>query len=421
MAFVKYHWKKFALIIFLFAAFLGRFQAMMPKRQFADFHVNYYTGQRMLNHQNVYDLDGYRKDGMANFKYPPIFATITALFALTSERIAATSWFAVGFVLLIIFVHFSGRLIFPAALTHKQRNWVYFWSLFFTSRFCMQNFDEGQVNFLMMTTLLLGLYACSKKKEWLAGLLFGFSILVKYMSAIFLPYFLLKRKFKLVFYTLCSIIIFSFFPAFIWGWKHNFYLQQQFFPYLCKTSLDIYSLSDSANQSIYSALVRLFSNYGGFGINVLALNDVHLFSIVMIVPAVLYGLIFLPSKHGFQREGDMDPVDVSLIFLCAALFNPNAWIHAFLFMLFGYMTVITYLIKCTLKDRIAVALTALSFFLHSFSSSFFTEWWAGDHFETLSFVTFGALVFFVCLLKIKFFPHRECSLNGTPQTKIRVT
>lgn len=404
--YLRDHWKKAALISFLFVVFLGRFEAKMPKRNFADFHVNYYTGQRMLNHQNVYDLAEYRKDGMANFKYPPIFATITALFALTSEKAAASIWFIIGFILVIIFMHFSGRLIFTNNVTYKQRNWIYFWSLFLTSRFYMQNFDEGQVNFLMMTTLLLGLYALTKKKEFLAALLFGFSILVKYMSAIFIPYFLLKRKFRLIFYIFCSMIIFSFFPALMWGWKHNLFLQKQFFPYVCATSLDMFSLSDSANQSLFSALVRLFSDFGSFGVNIVTLSDKGLFIVLLSVPILLYLFIFPLSrwKGVFFFDKEFDPIDISLIFICAALFNPNAWMHAFIFMTFGYMTVLSYLIQTKIRDRIVFFLVFLSFFLHSFPNSFLTESWAGEIFEIHSFVTLGALALFVSLLKVKFFP-----------------
>lgn len=412
--YLRQHWKKVSLISFLFVAFLGRFEVKMPKRNFADFHVNYYTGQRMLNHQNVYDLDGYRKDGMANFKYPPLFAAITALFALTSERAAATIWFAAGFILLIIFMHFSGRLIFTNNLTYKQKNWIYFWSLFLTSRFHMQNFDEGQVNFLMMTTLLLGLYTLTRKKELLAALLFGFSILIKYMSAIFIPYFLFKKKFRLVFYIFCSMAFFTFLPALVWGWGHNLFLQKQFFPYVCSTSLDMFSLSDYANQSLFSAIVRLFSDFGSYGINIFALSDKGLFLVLFTVPILLYLVILLPSKSSksFFNCKEFDSIDIGLILVCAALLNPNAWKHAFIFMTFGYMVALSYLIQTKTKDKIVLFLVFLSFLLHSFPNSFLTESWAGETFDILSFVTLGALVLFVGLSKIKFFPSKIVSYDG---------
>jgi len=406
MDYCKRHWKKIIFIALLFVVFLGRFQTKMPKRNFADFHVNYYTGQRMLNHQNVYDLDGYRADGMANFKYPPLFATIAALFALTSERVAATVWFIIGFVLLIVFMNYSGRLIFTERISYRQKQWVYFWSLFLTSRFYMQNFDQGQVNFLMMTTLLMGIYALSKQKEATAGFLFGFSSLIKYMSAIFLPYFLFKKKFRLIAYAAIAMVFFSFLPALVWGWGHNLYLQKQFFPYLCKTSLDIYSLSDYANQSLFSAIVRLFSPYGEYKTALFHLNDTALFCIMVIAAAALYLSALVPSKRKscFRWYKHFDIVDIGLVFICAALFNPNAWSHAYIFLTFGYMAALSYLFSIKIKDKAVIALLAFSFFLHSFSSSFFTELWAGELFEAFSFVTWGALALFLCLLKIKFFP-----------------
>lgn len=79
--YLKSHWIKVLVIFLVFIASFGRFQYKMPKRNFADFHAYYYTGQKMLKGENIYDDNAYRKDGMANFKYPPIFATITALFA----------------------------------------------------------------------------------------------------------------------------------------------------------------------------------------------------------------------------------------------------------------------------------------------------------------------------------------------------
>ena len=63
------HWVKITIIALIFAVSMGRFQHKMPKRQFSDFHVNYYTGQKMLKGENVYDDTAYRKDKVANFKY----------------------------------------------------------------------------------------------------------------------------------------------------------------------------------------------------------------------------------------------------------------------------------------------------------------------------------------------------------------
>lgn len=404
--YLKNHWIKILVILLVFVASLGRFEYKMPKRNFADFHAYYYTGQKMLKGENIYDDNAYRKDGMANFKYPPIFAAITALFALAPERAAATIWFIFNFLLIILFIYYSGRLIFGRDLTGRQKNWVYFWSLLMTARFYMQNFDEGQVNFLMMTTLLLGIYSMSKKKEFLAGVLIGFSSLVKYMSAIFIPYFLFKKRFKIVFYTLLSLVIFSLLPALFLGWGRNLSLQKDFFPYLCKTSLDMHSLSDYANQSIMATVVRFFSDHGSYGINLLCLNDYALVFISGVICIFMFILSVYPVKTDklFGLNGNLSKIDIALIFICIALFNPNAWMHAFIFLTFGYMVVFFYLYKVKFNDKPVTGLVVLSFVLHSLTASLLTRFWAGNSFEVYSFVTFGAIALFVALIKIKFFP-----------------
>ncbi|MDD5005772.1 MAG: glycosyltransferase family 87 protein [Candidatus Omnitrophica bacterium] len=404
ISYLKDHWKKVLIIAFLFTIFIGRYEYKMPKRNFADFHASYYTGKKMLSGQDIYDVSANRKDGMPNFKYPPLFASITALFALTSERTAATIWFIFNFILIIIFMYYSGKMIFKDKLSAKQKNWIYFWSLFLASRFYMHNFDEGQVNFLMMTTLFLGIYASSKNKDFLGGLLIGFSILVKYMGTIFVPYFLFKRKFKLIFYIFVSQILFWLLPALFWGWQKNLTLQSQYLPFLCKTSLDFNSLSDSSNQSLMSMIMRFFSAYGGYGKNILNLGDYFLGFLTGACVVLLYLLCLLPTRNKADKKDEVfDNVNIGMISVCAALLNPNAWTHAFIFLTYGYMTAIFYLFKVKFLDKITIGLLILSFLIHSFSASFFSRW-AGSLFEMYSFITIGAIILFIALSKIKFFP-----------------
>jgi len=411
IVYLKNHWRKVLVITLLFVVFLGRFEYKMPKRNFADFHVNYYTGQKMLKGQNIYDDVAYRNDRMANFKYPPLFASITALFALVPERTAATIWFIFNFFLIITFMHHSGKMIFKDRLSAGVQNWIFFWSLFLTCRFYMQNFDEGQVNFLMMTTLFLGIYAAQRKRDILGGFLIGFSILVKYMGVIFIPYFLFKRKFKLIFYILISQAFYWFLPVLFWGWERNLFLQSHFFPYLCKTSLDFGSLSDYANQSLMSMIVRFFSNIGGYGINLVDLKPFQLGFLAGCCFIFLYLLCFLPSKNTKVKR-TFNNIDIGMLSVCAALFNPNAWMHAFIFLTYGYMAAVFYLYRVKFLDKSVIALLTLSFILHSFTGSFFTRFWAGDFFEIYSFVTFGALFLFAALLKIKFSPIAAVEDNG---------
>ena len=51
--YLKNHWIKIGIIFLIFIVSLGRFQHKMPKRNFADFHVDYYTGQKMLKGEKI--------------------------------------------------------------------------------------------------------------------------------------------------------------------------------------------------------------------------------------------------------------------------------------------------------------------------------------------------------------------------------
>jgi hypothetical protein len=306
-------------------------------------------------------------------------------------------------------MYFSGKMIFAEKLTGKQKNWIYFLALFFTSRFYLQNFDEGQVNFLMMTTILLGLYAEKHNKSFLAGMLLGFSILVKYMGVVFIPYFLIKRRFKVVLFIVLALIIYGLVPALFWGWERNSFLQSQYIPFLCKTSLDMSSLSDYVNQSLMSMLIRLFSSHGNYGINLVSLKDYQLGFLTGCLYVFIYSLTIYPAKcYEKEKNGrQLNNIDLALLFACAALFNPNAWMHAFIFLTFGYMVIFAYLFKTSFQDRYVLTLLLLSFVFHSFTNSTITQYWNRDIFDVFSFVTIGALFALLALLKIKFSPKEN--------------
>jgi len=406
--FVKEHWVKISLIGLVFCILLGQYEYKMPKRRFADFHVYYYTGQKMLKGENVYDAKAYREDGIANFKYPPLFALFTSLFALTNELAAATIWFILNYIFLILFMFYSGKLIFSKEQDYKYRNWIYFWSLFMTSRFCLDNFTEGQVNFLMMATLLLGLYFANKKKDLLGGMFIGFSIFIKYMGLIFLPYLIIKKRFKLAFFIILSFILFSMLPILFLGWQRNLSLQNDYLPQVFSTSLDFSSLSDYSNQSIWSIILRYLSTHGNYGINLFSLSDYNLGIISGFIVCLLFFICLIKGRYRSKDDAMLEVIDLGIILTLVALLNPNAWLHAFIFLVFGYMVVFDYLFKNGFKDRLVLSLVVLSFILHSFTSSFFTLSWAGKSFQIYSFVALGALAQFVSLCKIKFYPRGSC-------------
>jgi len=382
----KHKWRVL-LILFLFAASLGRYEHKMPKRNFADFHVYYYTAQKLAQKADIYDDNAYRLDKVANFKYPPLVALVFYLF-----------------------FYWSSVLIFNKELSNKHRNLIYFLSVLFTLRFFMFNFDEGQVNFLMMATLTLGLFFIKRGKNALSGACLGFSSLVKYMTAIIAPYFVFKKKFKVVVYFIVFIFVFSMLPAFILGWNYNLFLQKSFFPFLCKTSLDFGSMSIHKNQSLVAMATRFFSSFSEYSINILSLDKFKLGLLAGIMCMSLYFLILFPSRKLKDNNNFKGVVDYGMLYICMALFNPNGWIHAFIFLVFPFMVCLHYLFKIKYKDLTTWALVVLAAGFCSWPDSLFLRS-LEDSAEVYSFVTIGSLLLFFALCKIKFWPKEELGFD----------
>lgn len=380
----------------------------MPKRRFADFHVYYYTAAKLAAGENIYDDTAYRKDGIANFKYPPIVGLVFYPFSFLEENPAAIVWYAVNFILILLFFYWASRIIFDADFSNRQKNWVYFLSVLFTLRIFMQNFDEGQVNILMLSMLTLALFLLKKRKRFSASLALAFSVLIKYMPLIFIPYFLFKKRFKLVFYFCLSLFSLVLLPAFFLGFNYNLFLQKSFFPFLCRTSLDWGSVSTHANQSLAAMVFRYFSNLTEASINILTLAEFQLGFLIGAAFILLYLLILCPSSK-YKSGGYFSPVaDYGLLFVCLGLFNPNGWIHSFIFLVFSYLVCFYYLFKTHHKDKPVWLMVVVSGLLISWPDEFFIQG-VKDAVDVYSLLTLASLILFTALLKIKFSPLKSFS------------
>jgi len=393
MAALKQNRWRLLIIILVFIAAFGRYQHKMPKRKYADFHVYYYTAQRLLHHKNIYDASSYRKDRIANFKYPPLCALIFLPLGLLPERIAASLWFSFNFLLLILCFYWSGFLIFDKHTGRGRRNITYFLGAVFTLRFILYNFDEGQVNILMFSSLLFALVSLKKNRNVLAGAVFAFSSLVKYMSLLFFPVFLRRRRAVLAF--LFSLIVFSVLPAFFLGWNYNFFLQKSFFPFLCHSSLDFNSLSTHENQSLMAMLIRFFSSFSPYHVNILNLNAFFLGFLVGAVYLFVYMMAFFPRVKHLNCE----PLKYSFIFVAMALLNPNGWVHGFVYLLFPFMFLSYYLLEKDTNDLAGWFLVILSFLFSTWPNQIFLK--GEDSTEIYSLLSLAGVILLGALMRVK--------------------
>jgi len=291
----------------------------------------------------------------------------------------------------------------------------------FTFRAILQNFDEGQVNILMMTLAVAGLYFVLNKKHIKVALLLGFSMMVKYMPVILIPYLIIKKKFKLVGFIFLALALFILIPIFTLGIEYGLSLTKEFMPFLFESCMDSNSISTHPNQSLLAMLMRFLHPSTEAGINIVSLNKNAVMGIFIFVSAVLYLFIIIPTKSK-PKDNSLNRLysylDYSLIFICMALFNPNAWKHAYIFLIPAYMIAVYYLIRINFKDKVTFSLVTFSFFLTSIMNQFIlSSFLPKETFENYSTITFGALILFLCILRLKYSSKKLLSFIDTEREK----
>jgi hypothetical protein len=182
-------------------------------RQFSsttkDFHYFYRAAEAMWNGGDIYAAS----DG--HYIYPPFLAFVLQPLALMPEHMAAIIW-----------IILSGVFVFVAALiaaSEAARCWLRTgaqddpslpWLIAAIATLLIA--DKIHASFILGQTdclMLLG-FACAlwwmQRKPLLAGAIVGGTASIKYLSLIFVPYFLIKKNFRAAF---GSIVAFSFFMA----------------------------------------------------------------------------------------------------------------------------------------------------------------------------------------------------------------
>jgi hypothetical protein len=174
-----------------------------------DFHHFYHAARAMWNGSDIYAATN------GHYVYPPFLAFILQPLALMPEHIAAIIWIVL-----------SGVFVFAAALisaSEAARCWLrtgaqndpsILWLIAAIATILIA--DKIHASFILGQTdclMLLG-FACTlswmQRKPLLAGAIVGATASIKYLSLIFVPYFLIKKNFRAAF---ASIVAFSFFMA----------------------------------------------------------------------------------------------------------------------------------------------------------------------------------------------------------------
>lgn len=407
--------RSFILIALLLIAFAGNLAAHKSRgrrRNYADFHCFYTTGQRMLNYQKIYikgDLE------VAEYRYSPIFAVFMSGLARLNEDTADTLWYSFNFLLVILSLAILGRANIPKETNTKHRILAYALVILMISRLILINLDTGQTNILMLASILLGLYFINNRREAPGAFILGISIAIKYTPLIFIPYFIARRNFRAAAFTIAAVLTYFFIlPAIFIGVERNILYLKELLPFLTQSSiLDQGTMLDPKNQSLVSAIQRLFTNCASIWANAprmpfqnLKLSPFMLKAIPATAAILLYLSILIRRPGNKESQGQKTRylnLDYALIFICLIMYNLNAWPANFIFLTPAYFLLVWRIIEGGWpKNKLILTCLIISYLLNiATQKSLFGQDFAYKAYFYSPF-TLSALVVFGALLGLKY-------------------
>jgi hypothetical protein len=303
-----------ALVLFLAAAAVASYQIRI-RYDLTDFGVCYQAGGRFSAGESLYR----NSDGHLQFKYSPLAAMVYAPLAGLPWNTAKFIWFLVmlgclGGIFFLIVRILPGQGP-PAA-------WTIGWSMLVWLKYVAREIELGQVNLIILLLLLGLLQALSTGHERASGVFWAASLFIKPYAVVFLPYFLLKRKWAAVATGLGTILLGLLLPIINFGWAGNWSLLREWGRTLSKSTPGLLAVGD--NASLYA----FFAKWLGSSQTTQAL------AIGGIATAVIAGMIFWMMQTGRRaRIEKVEIAEVAVLMMLIPMLSPLGWNYNYLYAL----------------------------------------------------------------------------------------
>ena len=298
------------LLVVLFFLLLYQFHV---KKDMTDFGVCYQGGERILKGEVLYQTS----DGHLQYKYSPVSAVFFSMLTLFPYELAKLLWYFLELYLLFLSLTASYDILLAK---YKKKGWVVALSFFILLKFIGREIELGQVNILMYFLLLMMIKALLEKKDVQGGLFWGFSIFFKPYALVFLPYFLLRKRLKLLASGMAALVIGFLLPIFFYGLEKALFVLKEWQRTLSLSTRSLINQYD--NSSIYAFFLKNLPADKGklaWGLS---------FSLILIAGLFLLGMIFKGKKNGLANP---EVLECSYLLVLIPFLSPMAWYYNYLY------------------------------------------------------------------------------------------
>lgn len=264
-------------------------------------------------------------------------------------------------------------------------------------KFILDNFTNLQINIYFLFLCLLCFINFKRGNFMWAGIFLALVISLKVYAIFILLYFVFKREFKSVFWTLAFIVIFNSVSFLYWGYETAMVYYHTWFTQV----IDNMDYVDHKNQSIFGLFYRLFTA-GNSG------HDFYIYFMELpseMVRKLTYGAVVLLSlypafvlRFRLKDRGSIKSIlEYGIVFTLIPLLSPMAWKAYFVFLFLPYFLVYVILYHSEnaltlLELKWLKRSLILSVLLNVLSSDLFVGKVLSDIFEALSVIFLGSSI-----------------------------
>jgi hypothetical protein len=198
----KYFWKGarwFALLPVLYIVLLF----INHRFQLSDFNVYYGAADALINGQQVYGKAFGLSSGF--YKYSPEILVPFLPFALLKYDVAAVLFYLLNTAILVMLLNEFKRTFFNEISWGKEVWFMLAMTFLFFGDQLERELFLGNVNALLLLLTLWSVRSIENDQRAKAGLIYAVVLCFKIHFLILLPYFILKKEWKVLLYTIVGI------------------------------------------------------------------------------------------------------------------------------------------------------------------------------------------------------------------------
>jgi hypothetical protein len=255
----------------------------------------------------------------------------------------------------------------------------------------------GQVNYLLLFIYLLAWYFLDAGRWKWSSVLLGLSVFIKPFALIFLPYLLVKKRYREIGLFVLTAALFALLPVLFYGSVKTTMGQYGLWITELKTELSHkQSLLAGSNHTIFSVLARYTPLRWCMGSGMMA----TLYQVIVLALLAVYGYYFvkvLPRKTGHANSVRLSVLDLALLTSLIPLLaftSENAFIYTTVLV----FVILLYFHRFRVFEK-ALAVTGFLFTGGNFSELTGKE--LSAFIDSISLISIGTLILLYLLFIIK--------------------